>query len=42
LQFEAFDAAHEASYRKTVFEVLSRPGVYRKQFRAQRGRSTAE
>lgn len=42
LQFEAFDAAHEASYRETVAQVLARPGVYRKQFRARRGRSTAE
>jgi hypothetical protein len=38
LIFEAFDEAHQADYAKTVAEVLSSPGVYRKRFRARRGR----
>jgi hypothetical protein len=42
LEFESFDAAHKASYEDTVADVLSQPGVYRKRFRARRGRSTAE
>jgi hypothetical protein len=42
LMFEAFDTPHQESYAKTVGDVLSTPGVYRKRFRARRGRSTAE
>jgi hypothetical protein len=41
LEFEGFDEAHKAAYAKTVSEVLASPGVYRKRFRARRGRSTA-
>jgi hypothetical protein len=41
LVFESFDDAHRAAYAKTVSEVLATPGVYRKRFRARRGRSTA-
>lgn len=37
--FESFDDAHAAAYANTVAEVLAKPGVYRKQFRARRGRS---
>jgi hypothetical protein len=33
---EPFDAPHQAAYAKTVAEVLSTPGVYRKKFRARR------
>ena len=33
---------HAEAYAKTVAEVLATPGVYRKRFRARRGRSTAE
>jgi hypothetical protein len=36
---ESFDAAHQIAYATTVSEVLSKPGVYRKQFRAKRLRS---
>ncbi|HET7888881.1 MAG TPA: hypothetical protein VFL62_21865 [Bradyrhizobium sp.] len=39
LQFEAFDDAHQRAYEKTVTEVLERPNVYRKHFRARRGRA---
>jgi hypothetical protein len=39
---ETFDAPHQAAYSKTVAEVLSKPGVYRKQFRARRLRSTSK
>ena len=39
LVFDTLDAAHRAAYSKTVAEVLSKPGVYRKQFRARRPRS---
>jgi hypothetical protein len=39
LMFESFDEAHTAAYARTVAEVLSTPGVYRKRFRARRGRS---
>ena len=38
LDFESFDGAHKAEYEKTVAEVLAAPGVYRKRFRARRGR----
>src|ERR1700687_5846292 len=40
LEFECFDEAHKTAYANTVAEVLSTPGVYRKRFRARRGRST--
>jgi hypothetical protein len=39
LEFEDFDEAHKAAYVKTVAEVLASPNVYRKQFRARRGRA---
>ena len=39
LVFESFDADHQAAYETTVADVLSRPGVYRKRFRARRGRA---
>jgi len=39
LVFECFDADHQAAYSKTVSEVLATPGVYRKRFRARRGRA---
>jgi hypothetical protein len=42
LEFESFDDAHQAAYATTVAEVLATPGVYRKRFRARRGRLTAE
>jgi hypothetical protein len=42
LVFEPFDDAHKADYAKTVTEVLAAPGVYRKRFRARRGRSVPE
>src|SRR6266700_6526706 len=42
LAFESFDEAHKAAYAKTVAEVLATPNVYRKRFRAKRGRLTAE
>src|SRR6185437_10928619 len=41
LVFESFDEAQKADYARTVTEVLAAPGVYRKRFRARRGRSTA-
>ena len=40
LVFEPFDAAHASAYTHTVAEVLAKPGVYRKQFRARRGKLT--
>lgn len=39
LVFESFDAEHQAAYAKTVSDVLATPGVYRKRFRARRGRA---
>ena len=39
LVFESFDEPHQAAYAKTVSEVLATPGVYRKRFRARRGRA---
>jgi len=39
LEFECFDAAHQQAYEKTVAEVLASPNVYRKRFRAPRGRA---
>jgi hypothetical protein len=38
LVFECFDEPHRKAYAETVSEVLSTPGVYRKRFRARRGR----
>lgn len=40
LEFEMLDAEHQAAYSETVAAVLSKPGVYRKQFRARRPPST--
>jgi hypothetical protein len=40
--FEEFDTPHQQAYARTVGEVLAAPGVYRKRFRARRGRSNAE
>ncbi|MGA2289120.1 hypothetical protein [Bradyrhizobium sp.] len=42
LEFETFDEAHRTAYTKTVAEVLATPGVYRKRFRARRGRLVSE
>ena len=42
LVFERFDDAHQASYSKTVSDVLAAPSVYRKHFRARRGRLSTE
>jgi hypothetical protein len=42
LVFESFDRPHQQAYANTVTEVLATPGVYRKRFRARRGRSVAE
>ena len=39
LVFESFDEGHQADYARTVADVLATPGVYRKRFRARRGRS---
>jgi hypothetical protein len=39
LEFECFDEAHQQAYEKTVAEVLASPNVYRKHFRARRGRA---
>jgi hypothetical protein len=39
LVFESFDQARQAAYARTVSEVLATPGVYRKRFRARRGRA---
>jgi hypothetical protein len=39
LEFESFDDAHKTAYATTVAEVLSTPGVYRKRFRARRGKA---
>src|SRR5579862_4541539 len=39
LKFETFDDAHQRAYEKTVAEVLASPNVYRKHFRARRGRA---
>jgi hypothetical protein len=39
LVFESFDQDHQAAYAMTVSEVLATPGVYRKRFRARRGRA---
>jgi len=42
LVFESFDEAHQAAYAKTVAEVLAAPNIYRKHFRARRGRLATE
>ena len=42
LVFDSFDEAHKQAYAQTVAEVLASPGVYRKRFRARRGRLAAE
>jgi hypothetical protein len=42
LVFDSFDEAHRQAYAQTVAEVLASPGVYRKRFRARRGRLAAE
>jgi hypothetical protein len=39
LEFESFDEAHRQAYSKIVSEVLAAPNVYRKHFRARRGRA---
>jgi hypothetical protein len=39
LVFESFDEGHKTAYEKTVAEVLAAPNVYRKRFRARRGRA---
>jgi hypothetical protein len=39
LEFETFDDAHKRAYEKTVAQVLESPNVYRKHFRARRGRA---
>jgi hypothetical protein len=39
LSVEPLDDAHRAAYSKTVADVLAKPGVYRRQFRARRGRA---
>jgi hypothetical protein len=40
LEFECFDEARKQAYEKTVAGVLAAPNVYRKHFRARRGRLT--
>jgi len=40
LVFESFDAAQSEAYADVVAEVLAAPNVYRKRFRARRGRLT--
>lgn len=40
LVFESFDDEHRADYATTLSDVLAAPNVYRKRFRARRGRST--
>jgi hypothetical protein len=39
LEFESFDELHQRAYEKTVAQVLESPNVYRKHFRARRGRA---
>ena len=39
LMFESFDESRRAAYARTVSEVLAAPNVYRKKFRARRGRA---
>src|SRR5712672_2362898 len=41
LVFEAFDDAHQHAYSKVVADVLAEPNVYRRHFRAKRGRLTS-
>jgi len=38
--FESFDETHAQAYSQTIAEVLAKPGVYRKRFRARRGKLT--
>jgi len=40
LVFENFDDAHRNAYATVVAEVLATPGIYRKRFRARRGRAS--
>ena len=40
LVFESFDETHAQAYSQTIAEVLAKPGVYRKRFRARRGKLT--
>lgn len=40
--FETLDPVRRAAYTQTVGEVLAKPGVYRKLFRAKRGRSAGQ
>jgi len=42
LSFESLDEAHRDAYSKTVADVLAAPNVYRKHFRARRGRLSTE
>ena len=42
LAFESFDDAHRLAYSKTVADVLAALNVYRKHFRARRGRLATE
>jgi hypothetical protein len=42
LIFESLDKAHRDAYSKTVADVLAAPNVYRKHFRARRGRLSTE
>ena len=42
LVFEPFSAEHAARYDSTAEALLSRPGVYRRKFRARRSRSGAQ
>ena len=39
LEFTSFDDDHKRAYETTVADVLARPNVYRKHFRARRGRA---
>ncbi|BAM91623.1 conserved hypothetical protein [Bradyrhizobium oligotrophicum S58] len=41
LVYEPFDADHGIAYSETVAQVLAAPNVYRKRFRARRGRLTS-
>jgi hypothetical protein len=42
LVFEELDEQRQTAYAETVAAVLSKPGVYRKRFRAKRGRSAGQ
>jgi hypothetical protein len=41
LLFESLDDEHREAYATTLSDVLAAPNVYRKKFRARRGRSTS-